>query len=122
MKHKWIKTKTIGVRYREHPTRKHGIRKDRYYTIRYKLDGKDKEEALGWESEGWTEMRAAVQLYQLRENRRTGNGEITLADKRNTVQEKIKREKAIQAKKEKESILFSSVFRDSLSKAVRIRL
>jgi integrase len=110
MKYEWIKTKMVGVRYREHPTRKHGIRRDRYYTIRYKLDGKDKEEALGWESEGWTETRAAAQLYQLKENRRTGNGEITLADKRNTAQEKIKREKEAQAKKEKESILFSSVF------------
>jgi hypothetical protein len=40
-----------GVRYRQHPTRKHGIRKDRYYTIRYKLEGRDREERLGWESE-----------------------------------------------------------------------
>jgi hypothetical protein len=34
----------VGVRYREHETRKHGVRADRYFSVRYKLDGKDKEE------------------------------------------------------------------------------
>ena len=41
---KWHKTSFLGVRYREHTTRKHGIRPDRCYSIRYKVDGKDKEE------------------------------------------------------------------------------
>ena len=44
MKTKKIKTSFPGVRYYEHKERKHGINKDRYYTIRYKLSGKDKEE------------------------------------------------------------------------------
>jgi len=41
---KWIKFH--GVRYRKHPTRKHGVKMDQYFTIRYKLNGKDKEEGL----------------------------------------------------------------------------
>ena len=68
MKQKKIKTKTPGVRYYEHETRKHGIKFDRYYTIRYKLNGKDKEEALGWASEGWTEQKAAKYLSELKES------------------------------------------------------
>ncbi|MDR1032346.1 MAG: hypothetical protein LBL30_04505, partial [Holosporales bacterium] len=61
MKYKWIKTKSVGVRYREHPIRKHGqLRKDRYYTIRYRLDGRVKEERIGWESQGATERKAAI--------------------------------------------------------------
>jgi hypothetical protein len=40
-------TSTKGVRYKEHPTRKHGKQKDKYFYIRYKLNGKDKEEGLG---------------------------------------------------------------------------
>jgi integrase len=39
-----------GVRYREHSTRKHGLKPDRYFTIRYQRDGKRKEEGLGWAS------------------------------------------------------------------------
>ena len=33
---KWIKTKETGVRYREHPTRRHSGKPDRYFTIRLK--------------------------------------------------------------------------------------
>lgn len=43
-------TEYPGVRYREHPTRKHGIHLDRYFMIRYQKDGKRMEEGLGWAS------------------------------------------------------------------------
>jgi len=53
----WIKVER-GIRYREHPTRKHGVpkRPDRYYVIRLAVDGLMRQEALGWESGGlpWT--------------------------------------------------------------------
>ncbi|GHT95243.1 integrase [Alphaproteobacteria bacterium] len=110
MKYIWNKTNTMGVRYREHPTRKHGVRKDRYYTIRYKLDGKGKEEALGWESQGWTEKKAAARLSELRESHRTGVGEATLADKRKAAQEKAKRDEELNVLKEKEQITFGVIF------------
>jgi integrase len=110
MSGKKVKTKTPGVRYREHPTRKHGVRRDRYYFIRYKLDGKDKEEGLGWESQGWTERKAAIRLNELRENKLTGVGARTLAEKRKIASDKAKREKEEEAKKKKESATFSEVF------------
>jgi len=44
---KWIGTKFKGVRYYEHPTRKHGVKKDRYLAIRYQIDGKRIEEGIG---------------------------------------------------------------------------
>ena len=40
MAYQWIKTSYPGIRYREHPTRKHGVQKDRYFAIRYKLGGR----------------------------------------------------------------------------------
>ena len=81
---KWIKTKYPGVRYREHETRKSnkGIMKDRYFTIRYKLNGKDKEEALGWSTQGWNAEKAAARLAELKEAHRTGQGAITLKEAR----------------------------------------
>ncbi|MCT4628009.1 hypothetical protein [Halodesulfovibrio sp.] len=51
-KFKWNSTSIRGIRYREHPTRKHGVKKDRYFAICYQKDGKRREAALGWASEG----------------------------------------------------------------------
>ena len=46
----WIKTNHRGLRYYEHPTRLHGKRKDRYYSIRFKVDGKEHGYGIGWVS------------------------------------------------------------------------
>lgn len=82
----WIKAGK-GIRYFEHPSRKHGKRFDRYYALTYKLDGKTRCEGFGWESENYVpgeslQARAERLLAQLRENQRLGNGPRTLADMR----------------------------------------
>lgn len=86
----YIKTKHKGIRYREHPTRKYGTRPDRYYFIRYKVNGKTVEETLGWESE-WKlkrdrtislEEHAVARLIELKRNRREGSGPATLREQR----------------------------------------
>ena len=64
---KWIGTKYPGIRYYEHPTRKHGIKRDRYYAIRYQKDGKRVEEGLGFTSEGWTLQKAVLQLAEFKD-------------------------------------------------------
>ncbi len=83
---KWFKTSFLGVRYREHATRKHGVRFDKCYSIRYKLNGKDKEEVVGWSSEGVTAEIAYKKLSELRENRKVGSGAKTLEEKRKLAQ------------------------------------
>lgn len=98
----WHKTNFLGVRYREHSTRKHGIRPDRCFSIRYKLDGKDKEEVAGWASEKMTAEKAFSMLSELREAIRTGKGPQTLADMKATneaqaVQERKKANAAARA-------------------------
>ena len=42
----WFKTNFLGVRYREHATREHGVRFDRCFSIRYEVDDKDREEVV----------------------------------------------------------------------------
>ncbi|HEX7627775.1 MAG TPA: hypothetical protein VF354_02500, partial [Candidatus Methanoperedens sp.] len=86
---KWESSKYKGVRYYEHPTRKRGVQKDRYYAIRYQKEGKRKEEGLGWASEkdpmdgkNWTAEKAALMLAELRGSSRTGHGATRLAEKR----------------------------------------
>jgi integrase len=73
----WI-TAARGIRYRQHPRRKHGKQFDRYYTLRFTADGHQVEEALGWASEGWTVELAQEKLSGLRKAKRTGEGPLTL--------------------------------------------
>jgi len=89
----WIKVER-GIRYREHPTRKHGVprRPDRYYVIRLAVDGVMRQEALGWESEGITLEKARVELAKLREAKRTGNGPRSLAERRELAEGKRRAE------------------------------
>ena len=77
---KWI-TASRGVRYREHGTRKHGVKLDRYYTIYFRRDGKQVFEKIGWSSEGWTLEKVIDELNQLKANYRTGAGPVTLKEK-----------------------------------------
>jgi integrase len=78
----WHKTEFRGVRYRKHPTRKHGVRFDRYFQIRYQKDGKRVEEALGWASDDWTAEDAALKLAELKKAATTGEGLATMAERR----------------------------------------
>lgn len=106
---KWHKTNFLGVRYREHATRKHGVRYDRCFSIRYKArdaEGrtKDKEEVVGWSSEGITAEIAFKRLSALRENLKTGDGAQSLGAIR---EEKL--EQAAEAKKTKTAATRSAV-------------
>lgn len=105
----WVQTKFPGVRYREHATRKHGIRKDRCFTIRFKQKGKEREEVVGWSSEGVTEESAYAQLAELKQNARTGAGPTSLAEKREF--ERLEREKKLrQAAHEERTALNLSAY------------
>jgi integrase len=82
MSGKKIKTNSPGVRYREHPSRKYRSGLDRYYSIRYRVDGRSVEEGLGWSSEGITASEASETLAGLKKAIRTGEGPKTLSEKR----------------------------------------
>lgn len=74
-----------GVRCREHPTRRNGRHADLYFTIRYNVNGRRREEGLGWASEGWTAAKAYEVLCEIRRNIKTGAGPQTLAEHRATM-------------------------------------
>ncbi len=97
---KWKQTKHPGIRFYEHPTRKHGIQKDRYFTIRFQQKGKRVEEGLGWTSEGWTAGKAAVELAELKKAHLTGKGPVSLREKR---EKELDRKEAERAKKDREA-------------------
>jgi len=103
-KYKWFSSGIPGVRYRKHPTRKHGIKFDRYYTIYLQHEGKRREEALGWSSEGYTAGEAASYLEEFKKAYKTGSGEPT------SLSEKRERIKNLKLKEKREQITFKQIF------------
>ena len=102
---KWYNTGHRGVRFKKHPTRKHGVRFDRYFTIRFQRDGKRIEEGLGWESEGYTLEKAISTLEGLKEAHKKGEGPTRLKEKREIAKKK-------KAKAAMEQITFGKIFKD----------
>jgi integrase len=104
---KWHKTGTKGIRYRQHPTRKHGKKFDIYYAIRYQENGVRIEEGLGWASEtGITLDKAIAELSKLREAAVKGEGPVRLAEKREIEDSRKADQQEAQERIEKESITF----------------
>ncbi|MDY6850684.1 MAG: site-specific integrase, partial [Thermodesulfobacteriota bacterium] len=84
---KWKTTDIPGLRYRLHPNRRlRNGQPDRYYSLRIMVQGKRREEGLGFSSEGWTVARAAQISGQIRANIRAGSGPQSLAEMREHAQ------------------------------------
>jgi integrase len=83
----WV-TASRGIRYREHETRKHGRRPDRYWCVQYKLKGKNVNEAVGWWSAGISQAYCEELLAELRRNHKSGQGPQTLKEMKTAGQEK----------------------------------
>lgn len=98
------KTADKGIRYREHPTRRHGVKPDRYYTLRFYTGGKRIEEALGWASEGWTLEKARAELIRLKEAHRLGNGPQTLNEAREDARVKREEKKKEELRRQQASL------------------
>jgi hypothetical protein len=77
---KWIKSKFKGVRYRVHPTRKHGVQPDKYFAPHYKLTGKVHDEPVRRASEGSNAEKAALKLAEPRRNQKAGTSPTTLKE------------------------------------------
>lgn len=109
----WHTTKYPGVRYREHKARKNGVGFDRCFSIRYKIDGKDKEEAVGWGTEGMTAEKATKILGEIKENIRLGGGPQSLREKREIGQEKARLEKEQAQRRKLQAKTFSEFWEET---------
>lgn len=107
---KWKSTKYSGVRYRDHKTRKHGIKLDRYFSIRYQKDGKRKEEGVGWASEGWSAQKVAIKLAELKEAAATGKGESRLSEARAKVEAEKQRSLKQNEEAQKKALTINAFF------------
>lgn len=115
---KWIKTAHKGLRYYEHPARRHGRKRDRYYAIRFKVAKKEYSYGVGWWSDGIPEeIRKADHglgfedyalklLRQYQGNIKAGSGPRSPKEKRFIDAQKREQEKAEQERLEKKNITF----------------
>ena len=99
-----------GIRFKEHPERKNGIKPDRYFSIYFRTGGKQIEQGLGWGTEGMTVEKAMSILNELKNNQRQGTGPVTLQEKRELEQVRKENEQIKAEQFEKESMTFSSLF------------
>lgn len=125
----WVKSKKYpGVRYRVHPTRKDGVEPAKYICIVYKLDGKTKQETLGWSDRKWSEIvpdgkggtkellhkinekRAFMILSELQENQRLGRRPFTLREKREMAAQEQQAIEAEAAKARKDNKSLNDAF------------
>ncbi|MFR9014309.1 MAG: tyrosine-type recombinase/integrase [Desulfovibrio piger] len=109
MKKPKIKTPYPGVRYYEHSTRKQrNGQPDRYYSIRYKKDGRTIEEGMGWATEQWNAEKAFKVLSGIKENKKTGAGPQSLSEMR----KKAAAERAAAEKEASEEYVTNMPFQD----------
>jgi integrase len=103
-------TQIPGVRYRLNKTRKFIGKPDKYFFIRYRSNGKLREEGIGWASEGWNAKKASLVLSELKKNHLTGEGPQTLAEKRAIENERKELERVKKERLAKETLAFSDYF------------
>lgn len=117
-KAKWHSTKYSGVRFRKHPTRKHGAGFDRYFAIRFQHQGERVEESLGWASEGWTLEEAFRKLCDLKKAAKSGDGHSRYNEEKAAAKEKRRRE-ALEKERQKTLAQAVEMFLASAGKRVR---
>ena len=105
MAKKWTNSKRFpGIRWVQHPKRKHGVRFDRNFGYRFMFLGKQYESLLGWETEGWTEEEAYLRRQAYLENVKNGRGPTSPQE-----EEQLSREEALA--EQRKDISFEDYFR-----------
>jgi len=118
----WIKTAQKGLRYYEHDTRRHGKKKDRYYSIRFKVAGRDHGYGVGWLSDGIPEAIRKAEpglgfedyclklLRQYKANAKYGTGPKSPKQRRAIAEAREAAEREARAQVEAENVTFSYYF------------
>ena len=119
-----------GLECRNHATRKHGVKFDRYVRGRYKINKKETSVSFGWESEwvaGEMARRKAAgekgpkksfleyckgELAKFKENARKGSGPTTIKAQRELAEIKKKEEEKARAAEEKQALTFGQYFEE----------
>ena len=103
----WIKSKYGRIFYREHESRRHGKKLDRYFRGEYQHNKKRIALNFGWSTEGWTELKCFQKLSEFKTNAKSGSGPISFKEEKE-IQLEEERKKELE---ESRSIPFADYFR-----------
>lgn len=132
MARQWKKTNHTGLRYFEHESRKHGKRYDRYYAVRFRLDGQLYEYGIGWLSDGIPEAIKKNEpglgfeeyclklLREYKANIKSGTGPKSPKEKRAIEQVKREQEEQEWKQAEAENVTFSYYFENIFSPEFKV--
>ena len=109
---KRFKTTRPNIVYYEHSRRTHNGRPDRRFLLRYRHNGKQIEEAVGWASDGWNLTKANELLGEIRRNQRRAEGPQTLREKRELERLRIEAEAERKRQLAHDSVTFGEYFND----------
>ena len=124
MARQWKKTAHTGLRYFDHDTRKHGKKLDRYYAIRFRLDGQLHEFGIGWLSDGIPEAIRREEpnlgfedyclklLREYKNNVKIGTGPKSPKEKRDIAEQEREQVEQERINAEKEAVTLKSFFDD----------
>lgn len=110
MAEKWFNSNFQNIQFKKHPTKKHGVKFDRYFRGSYQVSGKRKAINFGWESEGWTESLAYEKINFYKMNAKTGTGPISLKEERENEESKKVEKERVQIEKEKSNLILKDFF------------
>lgn len=122
MARKWKKTNHTGLRYFDHDTRKHGKKADRYYAVRFRLDGQLYEYGIGWLSDGIPkaikkeepglgfEEYCLKLLREYKANIKSGTGPKSPKEKRRIAEEEKEQAEQERIRVEKEAVTLKAFF------------
>lgn len=119
MKEKW-QSVGHGIQYRNHPTRKNGVRCDRYFRGRYTVNGEVTVVGFGWESEGWTQVKCITELAALKENKKRGEGPTTLKERQGIENARRQAEEEAQQEQERRDLTFQQLVDDNYLPQARV--
>jgi len=117
----WHQTSIPGIRYREHPTRRNGVRKDRCYGLRVQFKDKPRiEETIGWESQGWSLEKSTAKLNELRVAHTTGEGPTSLAEKRELADQGRQLKAAELREQERQLVTLAAYFEEHYTPSAKL--
>lgn len=121
-KEKW-ETIIKGIRAKTHPSRKHGVKFDKYFALRFQFNGKNVNSGLGWASEGWTLEKAVSRMKELKDEAKAGDGVKTHREKQveadNQRKEQERQDKEQQEKDSKDLMAIGQYFNEIYYPAIK---
>jgi len=109
-----IATKTPGIYYREHATRKtDNGRPDRYWILRYRNGQRQSEEGVGWSTQGFGLEWCRSALSRILQNIKTGSGPRSLRELRQAADARRETEAAADADRALQDAVSSLTFAEA---------